>query len=630
MDARLATIVADLRTLEIDATAEHEPRATITPPLRHPSVIDGLLAKLESDVAGRFAVERTLGEGGMGVVHLAEQVALGRKVAIKTLRGDVVGTGPIQKVLQEAWITGYLEHPNIVPVYDIARGEDGRPVIILKRIEGDALDQLLIEPRRVERRHGESDAFEWALRVVIQLCQALAYAHRNGIVHRDVKAENVMIGAHGEVYLLDWGIAVATRDDGTGRFPLASEATGVAGTPCYMAPEMLGGDVPRLGPWTDVYLLGALLFEICTGRVPHEGHTLVEIVRSVLGSPPAIDAEAEVPAEIATIIRRAMDPEPEARFENADQLRLALEGFLRHRGSRQLAERADGSAEAMRAALQAEAADEAEVAFAEARFGYRAALELWTENDDARGRLRDATEAMVRAALERDDADAAARLLATAESIDPALRAQVGLAREASAKKRAALAALEEDLDESKGRRTRAFLTLIFCAIWVGAPMAAAWTGMAPGGPRQLFQFTFALIVLTAGLFTWARDTMMGSRLNRTLAAGLLGTMASQLVITLIGWHADLSATLIRTLWLVLYMLAVLWAMASASYVLWPSALGFAVAAAGAALMPDRVSEWMAFGNGVLMINLLAANRALGFLRDGVERRRRRSVEPPG
>lgn len=628
--SQLDTLVARMATMAIDATAEHRPSVTIDPPVRRPSLLDTLLQKLESDVDDRFSVERTLGEGGMGVVHLAEQIALGRKVAIKTLREEVKGKAPIQKVLQEAWITGYLEHPNVVPVYDIARGDDGRPVIVLKRIEGDSLDTLLQSPERLKSKHAVEDPFEWALRVTIQVCQALGHAHQRGILHRDIKAENVMVGAHGEVYLLDWGIAVAMADDGTGRFPLASEATAVAGTPCYMAPEMLGGEKPNLGPWTDVYLVGSLLFEICTGRPPHDGATLLEIMQHVLRSPPPIPDD--VPEEMQAILRRALDADPAARFENIDQLRLALEGFLRHRGSRQLAERADESARAMETAFAKGDADGAEVAFAEARFGYRAALELWAENPEAKARLKDATEAMLRAALERGNPEAAGRILATADDIDPRLEQEVIRARQAAVKKQAELAALEEDLDEERGRRTRAFISLVLSLVWVILPFGARY--LFPGiaeKPRNLVLFTFGVIVFTAALFFWARESMMATRINRTLAGGLMGTMTAQLFITLVGWQFEMSSTTIRVFWLVLFLLSVLWAMASVTPVFWPSAIGYGVAAAVSAMNPEWVNEALGLANAVLLVNMMAANRALGIVRDGIERRRQQRSErsPP-
>jgi hypothetical protein len=627
--SRLDTLAASLATMEIDATAEHRPSETIAPPVRRPSLLDALLQKLESDVDERFSVERTLGEVDDTHAALAEQIALGRKVAIKTLREEVKGNGPVQKVLQEAWITGYLEHPNVVPVYDIARGEDGRPVIVLKRIEGDSFEALLASPERLKSKHAVEDPFEWALRVTIQVCQALAHAHQRGILHRDIKAENVMVGAHGEVYLLDWGIAVAMEDDGTGRFPLASEATAVAGTPCYMAPEMLGGEKPNLGPWTDVYLVGSLLYEICTGKAPHDGATLLEIMQHVLRSPPPIPDD--VPDEMQAILRRALDADPEARFENIDQLRLAIEGFLRHRGSRQLAERADEAAQEMDDAFARDDGDAAEVAFAEARFGYRAALELWAENPEAKARLKEATETMLRAALERGDPETAGRILATADGIDPRLEQEVSHARRAAAKKQAELAALEEDLDEDRGRRTRAFLALILCGIWVSVPFLAPYFGDASQNPRNLVLFTFGMIAFTGGLFFWARESMMATRINRTIAGGLLATMTAQLLVTLVGWHFDMSGGTVRVFWLVLFMLSVLWAMASVTTVLWPAAIAYGLAAGVAAVHPTWVNEALGVANGILLVNLLAANRALGIVRDGLERRREQRSEraPP-
>ena len=139
------------------------------------------------------------------------------------------------------------------------------------------------------------------------------------------------------------------------------------------------------------------------------------------------------------------------------------------------------------------------------------------------------------------------------------------------------------------------------------------------------------MVVVTGGLLAWARESMTATRINRTLSLGLLGTLTTQLVLTLIAWHADLPGALIRSLWMVLYMVSALWASAAVSYALLPAALGYGVAAAGSALYPHLISLCMAGANIVLMVNLLAANRALSIVRDGVERvRQRRSGEPPG
>src|SRR5262249_35830795 len=135
------------------------------------------------------------------------------------------------------------------------------------------------------------------------------------------------------------GIAVSLDEDHKGHLPLASEAREMAGTPLYMAPEMLGGPVSRLSERTDIYLLGAILYEIVSGEPPHRGRALMQLVASIIESNPEI--ADDVPEELANILRRAMDPDPDARFENAEQVRLALQAFLHHRDAARIAERAD-------------------------------------------------------------------------------------------------------------------------------------------------------------------------------------------------------------------------------------------------------------------------------------------------
>ncbi|MCB9634104.1 MAG: serine/threonine protein kinase [Sandaracinus sp.] len=239
---------------------------------------------------------------------------------------------------------------------------------------------------------------EWHLRVLLQVCRALSYAHARGVVHRDLKPENVMVGAFGEVYVLDWGIAVALEDDGSGRLPLAKDATSVAGTPAYMAPEQLGGDDPRITPRTDVYLLGGMLFELLTGRPPHVGECLRDILASLFAPPPLDEG---VPDELARIVRRAMDVDPEGRFENVDQLRLSVEGFLRHTDARRLAAKADALGAKLVAAQREGAEELAETHFAEARFAYRTALDAWPGGEEAREGLG-RVGALARDAFARD------------------------------------------------------------------------------------------------------------------------------------------------------------------------------------------------------------------------------------
>ena len=214
-------------------------------------------------------------------------------------------------------MTGAIEHPNVVPVHYVDAEADGSPLIVLKRIEGLEWAALVDDGAEVQRRFGATDLLAWNLGILLQVLNAVRFAHHRGVLHRDLKPSNVMIGDFGEVYLLDWGIAVSLRDDGTGRLPLAAEATDLAGTPVYMAPEMLGREGgPPLSERTDVYLAGAVLFELVAGRPPHAGATAIEVIASVIASKPVLPAG--VPPELARICARALQEDPAQRFESIE------------------------------------------------------------------------------------------------------------------------------------------------------------------------------------------------------------------------------------------------------------------------------------------------------------------------
>ena len=169
-------------------------------------------------------------------------------------------------------MTGMLEHPNIVPVHFVELGSDGAPLVVMKRVAGTEWNKLIDRADEVKRRFGTTDLLTWNLDILMSVLDALRFAHHRGVIHRDVKPSNVMIGDFGEVYLLDWGIAVSLRDDPSGRLPTLSSRPELAGTPAYLAPEMRGRPgSPRQSERTDVYLAGAVLYEIVTGAPPHRG-----------------------------------------------------------------------------------------------------------------------------------------------------------------------------------------------------------------------------------------------------------------------------------------------------------------------------------------------------------------------
>jgi serine/threonine protein kinase len=301
-DAEWRTIAAQAHTLQ------GRPDSTIKPRERSMGttgrgVLDQFLAgsKTPDKSAAALELGPVLGEGGMGIVRLATQTTMGREVAVKSLRPHQRKPGPTLKLLQEAWTAARLEHPNIVPVYDITIDVDGSPLIVQKRIEGESWAELLAKPLHLRERYGVEDPLEWHLQILVTICSAIHFAHDRRVLHLDLKPENVMIGGHGEVYVVDWGIAMALDDDGSGRLPIAAASREIVGTPSYMAPEMLAGDGTKLGVWTDVYLLGAMLHELIAGAPPHRGETIMAVLHAALSLEPELPARprASWPASAA-------------------------------------------------------------------------------------------------------------------------------------------------------------------------------------------------------------------------------------------------------------------------------------------------------------------------------------------
>ena len=300
-------------------------------------------SRLKRDLSARqlarFDIVGHLGAGGMGEVLLARDDDLARDVAAKVIRGDG-DAYRMAKFFREARITGQLEHPGIVPVYELGLAEGRQPFLVMRRVEGQTIAELLADDDRPFPL-GER------LQVFMRICEAIAYAHSRGVIHRDLKPDNVMVGRFGEVYVMDWGLARV----GDGPDPLAvdvaagpaSQAAGelpeaartqdgaVMGTPAYMPPEQAAGELERLGPRSDIYSLGALLYELLCDRAPYAGGTALHIIHKVLEGelqPPSDRTERPVPWELEQVVLRAMAHDPEQRFGEALELRADVERFL--------------------------------------------------------------------------------------------------------------------------------------------------------------------------------------------------------------------------------------------------------------------------------------------------------------
>jgi hypothetical protein len=565
---------------DLARTLVEKPRQTIEPH-RHASsggknALEALRA-LGGSLDGKIALHETLGEGGMGVVHLATQATLGRHVAVKTLRAGAGDLDATLRILREAWVTGALEHPNVVPVYDVGVDASGSPIIIMKRIEGLHWGELMHAPDEIERRFAAKDALEWSVRILVSVCNAVHFAHSRGILHRDLKPENVMIGAFGEVYVLDWGIAVSLRDDPSGRLPPVSLATDIAGTPGYMAPEMLLGDPAGMSERTDVYLLGAIFYEIFAGVPPHQGDTLQKMIANVLLSTPRY--APSFPAEAERICRKAMSRDPALRYESAEGFRVAIDEYLRHRGSRKLARDAKQSLGRLLQALEREVPaqdvgerEERTLAvynlLGECRFGYRAALSAWPENESAQKGLDRALLAVIEHELAEGDPAAAVTLLREVSSPPPEVSARAAAAARARTEQDERLRRLEEDFDPTVGTRTRTFLGSSFGVLWTLTPLAGWWYVMRGGAATHAFTILLSAVFLVLGVcvFFWARETLTRTLLNRRLAKTLALQLIAQIVLGVGAWLGGFSAEQSQ----VLHMFT--WALTEALLAVWVEA----------------------------------------------------------
>jgi tRNA A-37 threonylcarbamoyl transferase component Bud32 len=233
--------------------------------------------------AGRYEVQAEIARGGMGAVWLARDPELNRPLAIKVLRPEYLGRPELERRFRaEAQITGQLQHPGIPPVHEVGTLPDGGPFLAMKLIKGRTLAELL------QQRPSPAHDLPRFLGIFEQVCQTLAYAHSKGVIHRDLKPANVMVGAFGEVQVMDWGLAKVLTGRGgeaaetdaeasaiatlrAGESGLSSQAGAVLGTPAYMAPEQARGEVERLDERCDVFGLGGVLCAILTGQPPFRG-----------------------------------------------------------------------------------------------------------------------------------------------------------------------------------------------------------------------------------------------------------------------------------------------------------------------------------------------------------------------
>jgi eukaryotic-like serine/threonine-protein kinase len=328
-------VAASLLRLGSARAGEDDPFATLTASVGEASV-----------ASQRFRILRPHASGGLGEVFVARDAELNREVALKQIK-DSYADHPESRsrFLLEAEITGGLEHPGIVPVYGLGADGVGRPYYAMRFIKGDSLKDAInrFHKHQAARRDAGARMLELQklLRRFLDVCNALAYAHSRGVLHRDIKPGNIMVGQYGETLVVDWGLAkvVGRSDESSPEVslrPLSAIGSGetqpgsAIGTPAFMSPEQAEGRLDRLGPASDVYSLGATLYCLLTGRVPVEEREMaaaLERVRKGEITPPH-QLKPDVPRALEAVCLKAMALKPEARYPTPRALADDLERWL--------------------------------------------------------------------------------------------------------------------------------------------------------------------------------------------------------------------------------------------------------------------------------------------------------------
>ncbi|PRQ08707.1 protein kinase domain-containing protein [Enhygromyxa salina] len=318
--------------------------------------VDALIASVLPEHAERLDVQGEIARGGMASIRIGVDRALRRRVAMKQLlEGHTDSLLAVRSLVREAQITGQLDHPNIVPVHELGVDEHGRLFFTMKLVEGRTLRELIDALRSTHDRTDQSglriatavahDDLLRLLDVFFKVLDAVAFAHSRGVVHCDLKPDNVMVGDYGQVYVMDWGIAKVMPPP-VGGDPLArsrrvsdplmlvaANANIIMGTPAYMSPEQARGDQRQIHPRSDVFALGAMLFEILTGHPPYQGRNAVDVLLQAEAGGAKLPKELAIPRELRRIVSVAMATTTVDRYERVEDMQADLQGFMRGGGN---------------------------------------------------------------------------------------------------------------------------------------------------------------------------------------------------------------------------------------------------------------------------------------------------------
>jgi serine/threonine-protein kinase len=344
------------QTLADPAPVQNLTRQPTTSSARHATMLPKLSGSLDRpelvfEARPRFETVSTLGQGGMGVVELVKDHDIGRTVAVKRMTAG--GENPINvaRFVEEVGTVGRLEHPNIVPLYDAGVDEQGRYFFVMKKLDGETLEDIVAKLQAGDADYLARFTFEARVQIFLGILRALEYSHARDIIHRDIKPANIMVGPFGEVVLMDWGIAkpvgkmaheegisenehFSNKDDAKKRL-LQTRHGALLGTPAYMSPEQAEGLVQRLDTRSDIYSVCVVMYELLTldHYLGTDHPSLMSMLHAVMhkepsfspGANPGAALQEPLPPEWMHFLKRGLDKNPDARFRSVREMQLEIE-----------------------------------------------------------------------------------------------------------------------------------------------------------------------------------------------------------------------------------------------------------------------------------------------------------------
>ncbi len=389
-----------------------------------------------------YELLKVLGEGGMGVVYDARQTSIDRNVAVKMLKAKSADNQKQRaKFLAEAVVTGELDHPNIVPIYDVGSNSEGALFYSMKKVQGTPWLKIIKQKSIPEN-----------LEILMKIADAVGFAHARGVVHRDLKPENVMLGEFGEVLVMDWGLAQPSKAFRKSRSIVETNTMG--GTPAYMAPEMTTGPIERIGPASDVYLLGAMLYEILTGGPPHVAKNAMKCLMAAARNE---ITPTDKKGELVDIALHAMQTNPEDRYQDVKSFQAAIREYQSHSESVLLSTHASDD-------LKKAGEIQDYESFSRAVFGFQQAIELWDGNKGAITGLADAKLSYAQSAFRKGDLDLSLSLVDKNNPDHASLHAELLAAQKEREAKHRRLVLLRR---VASGLAAAVFLIVVGATIWI-------------------------------------------------------------------------------------------------------------------------------------------------------------------